>query len=240
MTLAKWSAALRRMVLPPRTPVRRRFLLSARLSSSAAWSAALSPGLSTDFSHGTALGLVLTASLLLTACQKTPEEPAAATTSAPTVFVVPPRAASAATVAPSKPTGPACPPDPEPDAQLPTAPLRFASGPSLTVELAKTSHDTERGLMYRTSMPEDHGMLFYLGERDDHAFWMRNTCIPLDMLFVDELGTIVGILEEVPILNEAPRSVGRMSTHVLEVNAGWCKRHGIKAGQKLFFPTLSK
>ncbi len=224
MDLAKWSAALRRMVLPPRTPVRCRFLLCARVTS---------------------LALVVTATAAVTAvatsgCQKTPEEPAAATTSAPTVFVVPPRAASAASVGAPKVSAPACPADPEHGAPLPTASLRFESGPTLTVELAKTPHDTERGLMYRTSMAEDRGMLFYLAGRDDHSFWMRNTCIPLDMLFVDESGAIVGILEDVPILNEEPRGVGRLSTHVLEVNAGWCRRHGVRAGQKLLFPSPSK
>jgi uncharacterized protein len=216
MTLAKWSAALRRKALPPRAPVRRRFLLSL------------------------AIAAVFALALAASGCQKTPEEPSAATTSAPTVFVVPPRAASSASVLPPKPTGPSCPADPEPDTSLPNAPLRFVSGPTLTVELARTTHDTERGLMYRTSMPEDHGMLFYLAGREDHAFWMHNTCISLDMLFVDELGTIVGILEDVPVLNDEPRSVGRMSSYVLETNAGWCRRHGIKSGQKLLFPSLPK
>lgn len=171
------------------------------------------------------------------ACQKTPAEPAAATTGAPTTFSVPPRAAAAPLAETPKDRAAACPADPENGATLATAPLRFESGQTLTVELARTPHETERGLMYRTSMPEDHGMLFYLSERDDHSFWMHNTCISLDMLFVDELGTIVGILEEVPTLNDEPRGVGRMSTHVLEVNAGWCRRHGVRAGQKLIFPT---
>lgn len=83
-------------------------------------------------------------------------------------------------------------------------------------------------------------MLFYLGTRDDHAFWMRNTCIPLDLLYVDADGTIVGILEDVPILNDDQRAVGRPSTHVLEVNGGWCRRHGVRIGQKLLFPGRSK
>ncbi len=227
MTLAKWSAALRRKVLPPRTPVRRRFLLSAVSLASLASLASVAP---------------VALAALVGGCQKTPEEPSAATTSAPTVFAVPPRTATAAaaSVAPPKVSAPACPSDPEPNASLPTALLRFPAGPTLTVELARTAHDTERGLMYRTSMGEDRGMLFYLTAREDHAFWMRNTCIPLDMLFVDELGTIVGILEDVPILNEEPRSVGRLSSYVLEVNGGWCRRHGVRAGQKLLFPTLPK
>jgi uncharacterized membrane protein (UPF0127 family) len=89
-------------------------------------------------------------------------------------------------------------------------------------------------------MPEERGMLFYLAPREDHSFWMRNTCIPLDMLFVDDSGTIVGILPEVPILNDEPRSVGRPSSYVLETNAGWCQRHGVRTGHRLFLPPVPK
>ena len=221
-TLAKWSAALRSVVLPPRTPVRRRFLFVAATVTVAAL---VSAG---------ALG-----------CQKAPAEPLPAATGAPTAFVVPPRPAATtadleASTPPAKPVARPCPVDPDRSPELPTAQLSIESGPTLTVELAKSAKDAERGLMYRTSMPEEHGMLFYLGTREDHAFWMHNTCISLDILFVDELGTIVGILEDVPVLNDQPRGVGRMSTHVLEVNGGWCRRHGVRTGQKLLFPKLSK
>jgi uncharacterized membrane protein (UPF0127 family) len=89
-------------------------------------------------------------------------------------------------------------------------------------------------------MDEDRGMLFFLGRREEHTFWMHNTCIPLDMLFIDHDGTIVGILEDVPTLNDDPRTVGRDSTHVLEVNAGWCRRHGVRVGQRLLLPALPK
>jgi hypothetical protein len=111
----------------------------------------------------------------------------------------------------------------------------FESGPRVIAEIARTEAETSRGLMYRTSMPEDEGMIFAM-DRRDHVFWMRNTCIPLDMLFIDEDGTIVGIEENVPVLNDAERSVGCLSTHVLEVNAGWSRRHGVKAGQRVKLP----
>jgi hypothetical protein len=94
--------------------------------------------------------------------------------------------------------------------------------------------------MYRTKMAEDHGMLFLLGERKEHVFWMHNTCLPLDMLFVDEDGTIVGIVENVPTLNDEERTVGCPSLYVLEMNAGWSKRHGVKPGQKISIPASAR
>jgi uncharacterized membrane protein (UPF0127 family) len=110
---------------------------------------------------------------------------------------------------------------------------RNATGAAVEAEVVSSTHDTSRGLMYRTSLPEDRGMLFDLVARDDHQFWMHNTCIPLDLLFVDEDGFIVGIVENAPTLNDAPRGVGCMSRYVLEVNAGWSRRHGVRAGQTM-------
>lgn len=90
--------------------------------------------------------------------------------------------------------------------------------------------------MYRRSMPEDHGMLFRLEERREHVFWMHNTCIPLDMMFVEDDGTIVGIVEDAEPLTDSSRTVGKPSSWVLEVNGGWSQRHGVRAGQKLEIP----
>jgi uncharacterized membrane protein (UPF0127 family) len=90
--------------------------------------------------------------------------------------------------------------------------------------------------MYRKRMPEDRGMLFDLAVRQDHQFWMHNTCIPLDLLYVDDDGFIVGIVEEAPTLNDESRGVGCPSRYVLEVNAGWCRRHHVKAGQRMVIP----
>ncbi len=87
--------------------------------------------------------------------------------------------------------------------------------------------------MYRTHMADDDGMLFVWKEERERSFWMRNTCIPLDMLFVAADGTIVGIHEQVPVLNEAPRAISCPAMYVLEMNAGWTRKHGVVAGQRL-------
>ncbi|MDB4944994.1 MAG: hypothetical protein JWP97_4528, partial [Labilithrix sp.] len=137
----------------------------------------------------------------------------------------------------------ACPKDPEGIPKARTATLTFPEtpgAPKVDVEIAQTEKEVTRGLMYRRSMPEDHGMLFDLDERREHTFWMHNTCMPLDMLFVDEDGTIVGIVEAATPLTDSSRSVGCPSVRVLEMNAGWCRRHGVQPGQKLAIPANAR
>lgn len=85
--------------------------------------------------------------------------------------------------------------------------------------------------MYRRSMPDDEGMIFSWDQESYRSFWMRNTCIPLDMLFIAADGYVTGILENVPTLNEESRAIPCPAQHVLEVNAGWCRSHGVVAGQ---------
>lgn len=106
--------------------------------------------------------------------------------------------------------------------------------PRVTVEVAATIEQKSRGLMYRRHLAADRGMLFPYAEEDHtHSFWMRNTCVPLDMLFIDSAQRIVGILEQVPTLNDEPRSVPCPSKYVLEVNAGFTRLHGIVPGQRI-------
>jgi uncharacterized membrane protein (UPF0127 family) len=130
-----------------------------------------------------------------------------------------------------------CPADPEPPSMLPVQRIRFDEAQAtVSAEIARSPHDLEKGLMYRMKMPEDSGMLFRLGERTIHRFWMHNTCIPLDLMFIDEDGTIVGIVENAPTLNDDERSVACRSSFVLEVNAGYTRRHGVRAGQHVTLP----
>ena len=89
--------------------------------------------------------------------------------------------------------------------------------------------------MYRTHLPEEQGMLFSWPDERVRSFWMRNTCIPLDMLFINKDGFIVGILEQVPVMNEMSRSVKCPAAYVLELNGGYCRSHGIKPGGKVTF-----
>jgi hypothetical protein len=137
---------------------------------------------------------------------------------------------------PAAPPAASCPQDPDKGGPKLKTFTMTVEGKKLEVELARSGNESLRGLMYRTSMPEEHGMLFRMGERAEHSFWMRNTCIPLDMMFIEDDGFIVGIVENVPVLNEKPRGVACQSSGVLEVNAGWSRRHGVKPGQKVVIP----
>jgi uncharacterized protein len=129
----------------------------------------------------------------------------------------------------------ACPRDPEPRPALARGKVSFQSArgaPAVAVEIARAPSETTRGLMYRTSLGKNEGMLFSFGNERVREFWMKNTCIPLDMLFLAKDGTVVGVLEQVPVLNEVPRSIGCPATSVLEVNAGWSREHGVIPGMK--------
>ena len=142
----------------------------------------------------------------------------------------------------SVPAGPdpRCPADPDPPsaARLPVTKVRFSDvgGVDVQAELVRSEEETSRGLMYRKKLAEERGMLFDLRTRGEHAFWMHNTCIPLDMIFIDEDGLIVGIVENAPTLDDGTRDVGCPSRWVLEVNAGWSRRHGVRAGQHVSLP----
>ena len=101
------------------------------------------------------------------------------------------------------------------------------------VTLAQTPHERQKGLMYRETLNANEGMLFIFPTSDDHSFWMKNTYLPLDMVFIDENWLVVGIIENTEPMSLASRSIGRHSRYVLEVPAGTCRRYQIQKGQKI-------
>jgi uncharacterized protein len=109
---------------------------------------------------------------------------------------------------------------------------------AVTVELARTDAERARGLMYRTALAPDAGMLFLFDETERHGFWMKNTPLPLDMVFVGEGGRIVGIVEHAQPFSEAPLGVDAPSRYVLEVNGGWCAAHGVAKGDRVRFENV--
>lgn len=98
---------------------------------------------------------------------------------------------------------------------------------TVKVEVARTDQERQRGLMYRMHMEEDAGMLFLFDKPDQLTFWMHNTYIPLDMMFIEPSMHILGIVENAAPRNDSPRSVPGQSQYVLEVNAGFSQRHGV-------------
>ncbi|MEW5741066.1 MAG: DUF192 domain-containing protein [Myxococcota bacterium] len=100
-------------------------------------------------------------------------------------------------------------------------------------EVAATANARTRGLMWRTSLPEGTGMLFLFPHQYGLTFWMKNTLIPLDMIFIDESFTIVGIVERAEPKSLQSRGPGAPSKYVLEVPGGWSEKIGLKAGLKV-------
>lgn len=107
---------------------------------------------------------------------------------------------------------------------------------TIKIEVAATPVDQEIGLMFREHMDPDHGMLFAMGRTDVLSFWMKNTLIPLDMLFIAPDGTIKKIHE-----NAEPKSLKGVSSEVpvsavLELNGGRARALGIAEGDKVIHP----
>mgnify|MGYP003449583465 FL=1 len=103
----------------------------------------------------------------------------------------------------------------------------------VSVEVVDTPEGRQRGLMYRKQLAPDAGMLFIFESSEHHSFWMRNTLIPLDIIFIKADWTILGTVENATPLTESPRSVPGDSQYVLEVNAGFARSHGLQDGTSL-------
>ena len=109
-----------------------------------------------------------------------------------------------------------------------------AGGPKkIQIELATTVTERGRGLMCRQSLGPDDGMLFDFGTVDEVSMWMRNTLIPLDMIFIRKDGTIARIGKRTVPLSLAVVSSGEPVLGVLELNAGAADRLGIKPGDRV-------
>lgn len=105
-----------------------------------------------------------------------------------------------------------------------------------SVEVMRDDSQRARGLMYRRFMPEDRGMLFDFKREEPVSMWMKNTYLPLDMVFIDRTGRVVNIAENTEPLSERIIPSGAPVTAVLELNAGTARRIGLKAGDRLRHP----
>jgi uncharacterized protein len=105
----------------------------------------------------------------------------------------------------------------------------------VVVEIARTDEERRRGLMYRQNLAPDAGMLFLFSGDEIHQFWMKNTLIPLDMIFIRKDGTVAGVVENAEPKTLTGRSVDKASRHVLEVNGGFARAHGIGEGTRVTY-----
>ena len=123
-------------------------------------------------------------------------------------------------------------------AQTPKVVISASNGAehaAVRVELALTPGQRTFGLMYRAHLDEDAGMLFIFPAAEPLKFWMKHTEIPLDMIFADPSGVVVGIVANATPYSERPVGPDAPALYVLEVNGGFCARHGVRAGDKMSF-----
>lgn len=112
--------------------------------------------------------------------------------------------------------------------------VETASGPhEFMVEIAVSEEQREVGLMYRRSLPADRGMLFDFGRTDDAAMWMKNTYLPLDMLFLDEAGRVAHIATNAEPLSTRIIPSGGPVRYVVELLAGAADRIGVRTGDRV-------
>lgn len=108
-----------------------------------------------------------------------------------------------------------------------------------SVEVMRTPRELEKGLMFRTSMPEDHGMLFDFQTEQSVMMWMKNTYIPLDMIFMGKTGKVVGIVANAKPMSDQILGVVAPTYAVLELNGGEAAKIGLKVGDKVDHPIFS-
>ncbi len=103
------------------------------------------------------------------------------------------------------------------------------------MEVANTPEKRRLGLMYRKDLKDGQGMLFLFPREAHLTFWMKNTLLPLDIIFVNRARQVVRIVEKATPFSEKHLSSGQPAQFVLEVPAGFCRRQGIQVGDRLEF-----
>ena len=103
------------------------------------------------------------------------------------------------------------------------------------VEIATTTAEKQRGLMGRTALAEDAGMLFVFDREQQLSFWMKDTLIPLSIAYINESGRIVDIQDMQP-LDETPHPSAEPAKYALEVNQDFFNEHGVEVGNKVSLP----
>ena len=132
---------------------------------------------------------------------------------------------------------------PQVTAEAPLEPLRIVTAGGardFNVEVMRDDQQRARGLMYRRSLPANQGMLFDFKQVQPVSFWMKNTYLPLDMIFIDQRGEIVNIAENTEPLSERGVPSAKPVLGVLEVNAGISRKLGIKAGDQVEYPIFKR
>jgi uncharacterized membrane protein (UPF0127 family) len=126
---------------------------------------------------------------------------------------------------------------------MPQSAVRFETprGPWVVrVEIARNDEQRNRGLMFRRELAADHGMLFLFQETSEHPFWMRNTLIPLDIIFLGDDRKVVGVVANAAPQTDTQRTVKEPSRYVVEVLGGEAAAHGVGAGTRAVFVSVEE
>jgi uncharacterized protein len=105
----------------------------------------------------------------------------------------------------------------------------------INVEVADTEEARAQGLMFRTTLQSNAGMLFIFTEPAIPAFYMKNTALPLDIIFISAANTVVTVKQMTPFDEKTLHRPEGPSKYALEVNAGWADRHGVKKGDPVVY-----
>ncbi len=126
-----------------------------------------------------------------------------------------------------------------PDENGELLPVTLPNGTKFLVEVANTDASREQGLMHRDHLPDDRGMLFVFESEDIWSFWMKNTLIPLDVVWLDGDGRIVDVAEGMQPCKTVPCPLyhpEQLSSFALEIGAGRYQEEGLQSGMILEFP----
>ena len=109
----------------------------------------------------------------------------------------------------------------------------YLGSAELTVEIADENHERQAGMMHRTTMPENEGMLFVFPYPHQSGFWMKNTIVPLSIAYIDPASRVIEIHDMQPGNTKPIESRSARVQYALEVNQGWFAKNGIKPGAVL-------
>ena len=109
----------------------------------------------------------------------------------------------------------------------------YLGSAELTVEIADENHERQAGMMHRTTMPENEGMLFVFPYPHQSGFWMKNTIVPLSIAYIDPASRVIEIHDMQPGNTKPVESRSARVQYALEVNQGWFAKNGIKPGAVL-------
>jgi len=109
----------------------------------------------------------------------------------------------------------------------------YLGAAELTVEIADENHERQAGMMHRTTMPENEGMLFVFSYPNQRGFWMENTTVPLSIAYIDPASRVIEIHDLHPLNTQPVESRSARVQYALEVNQGWFAKNGIQPGTVL-------